>query len=210
MPNSLFKARTGFTLIELLIVISIIILLVGMAVPAFLSVNNGSAMRNAERQIQSANMLARQQAVSSRKKVRFCVPYQIVKANNYIRTNMLYNSYFLYSEETSGVATPSSILGKIQTLPQGILFDNTTIDSWTKNASLLDVDFITVLSKFRYFRYGSSGGIYFLDAQNAGVANYNIVLRPGVLNANGVPQYKTGTWTTQQVNVITGRCTLLQ
>lgn len=52
--------RNAFTLVELLLVIAIIVAILGISIPAFISMSRGQALRNAPAKVQSAVYLARQ------------------------------------------------------------------------------------------------------------------------------------------------------
>ena len=62
-------ARDAFTLVEMMVVIGIILLVTGMAVPIVLVVNKGAKLRQAKEMVKTACLVARSQAISERKKV---------------------------------------------------------------------------------------------------------------------------------------------
>lgn len=61
--------KKGFTLIELLVVMVIAAVIMAVALPAFMSMNKGKAMRGATRNIHATVSLARQWAISHRENV---------------------------------------------------------------------------------------------------------------------------------------------
>ncbi|MBT9147321.1 MAG: hypothetical protein DDT32_01075 [Syntrophomonadaceae bacterium] len=61
------RHKMGFTLLELLVVLVIMSMIIAMSVPAFSTYQRGARLRSASREISSAIMLARTQAITLRK-----------------------------------------------------------------------------------------------------------------------------------------------
>ena len=56
--------RIAFTLVELLVVVGIVVVVLGISIPAFIAMSRGQALRNAPAKLQSAVFLARQLTVN--------------------------------------------------------------------------------------------------------------------------------------------------
>ncbi len=195
------KSIGAFTILELLVVISIVALLFGIAVPAYNNINKGSNMRTAERQTQAGAFLARQHAIATHQKSVFFVPTGILADNKNVRSNMLYHSYLIYSEELTDMASPEYIFGKVETLPQGIVFTN-DFTGWK------DVTFSTNgvdLFSGKGIRYAPTGAIYWKDAPSP--TTYNIILTEGNVSEAGAVTYRSSSVvSTSEVRSVTGRC----
>lgn len=193
----------AFTLVELIAVIGILALLIAVTVPT-LSTTQGANVRTAERQVQAGTFYARQQAVTSRQRIVFCIPYQVVRTNSFVRTNMLYRSYLLFGESTGGVARPSSVVGKVETLPAGVVFTN-NFPNWLSYEFRDEND--TLLFYGYGFRYASTGTVYWKDADKT----YRMIITEGDMPDTGasLPRFRqNGIVTTATVNSVTGRVTL--
>lgn len=210
------RKSSAFTLIELLTVIGIIAVLLGLSIPAYNTINRGSSMRSAEQQILAGTFLARQEAVTSRHRIAFCIPVQIENANPFVRDNMLFHSYFMLAQATTTVGNPQNIVGKINVLPKGVVFDEDLANYATWRA--LDIrdpaDETAVMFRVRAFRYAPTGSIYFRDVTGPpAVTFYNIPIREGIIDDFGTITPATGSpgivIRQLQVNAFSGRCTLL-
>ncbi len=199
----------AFTLIELITVIGILVLLIALSAPTLTSISQGSNIRTAERQIQAGTYLARQQAVTSRQRIVFCIPTSWASSNAYVRKDMLQRSIILFAESTGGVARPTSVVGKVEVLPPGVVFTN----SWTSpNRVWTSYDFLddndNVLFRGVGFRYAATGTIYWKDAD--GSLPYKMILTEGDMKDNSTsPTYrKNPIVSTSEVNRITGKATV--
>jgi prepilin-type N-terminal cleavage/methylation domain-containing protein len=65
--------RAGFTLIEMMVVIALVVVLMAAAVPLFVTMGEGSAMRGAVTQVRGTLSLARQYAISRNEVVYFLI-----------------------------------------------------------------------------------------------------------------------------------------
>ena len=195
------QSMGAFTILELLVVIGIVILLFGIAAPAYNAINKGSNMRAAERQIQAGAFLARQHAIANHEKAVFFVPTAILTDNKNVRSNMLNHAYIIYGEELTDVASPEYIFGKVETLPQGIVFTN-SFSGWK------DVTFSTNgvdLFSGKGIRYAPTGAIYWKDAPSP--TTFDMILTEGSVSEAGAITYRSGgTVSTSQVRSVTGRC----
>ncbi|MDZ4199645.1 MAG: prepilin-type N-terminal cleavage/methylation domain-containing protein, partial [Kiritimatiellia bacterium] len=66
--------NTGFTLIEMLMVIGIFGILLGIAVPVFKDIGQGSKLDAASRELRGVLLLARQHAITKRETVYVVFP----------------------------------------------------------------------------------------------------------------------------------------
>lgn len=106
--------RTGFTLLELLVVIGLMGLMMAFAIPAFVSMNRGGALRSATFQLHSNLSLARQAAITTRQDVSVLFPDSDLNLNDGTR-GMAYSAYAVYGERDRYMAEWIS-------LPNGIVF----------------------------------------------------------------------------------------
>lgn len=194
-------SRAAFTLIELIAVVGILVLLVVVSIPT-LSTTAGGNIRTAERQIQAGTFLARQQAVTTRQRIVFCVPMTVVRSNAYVRKDMLQRSFLLFGEATGGVARPNSVVGKVEVLPPGVVFTN-SFSGWETWSFVDDSD--NELFRGYGFRYASTGTIYWKDVK---ATPYRMVLVEGDVQDNGTVRYRQNSIvSTSLVSSITGRAT---
>ena len=116
MKNSL---KRGFTLLELITVMAIMMILMGMAMLAFVDWGRGAAMRSALMSVRTALSQARQHAVTYR------VPTCILCTNSASPLR----GYYLVTNRTDG------IIGTTNYLPEGIAFgdesDHLLCSAWT-------------------------------------------------------------------------------
>jgi prepilin-type N-terminal cleavage/methylation domain-containing protein len=107
------RNHRGFTLLELIVVIAIMALLLGLAVPAFQGLGRGSRLRTAVFQLNTAMSLARQMAVTTRQEVFAIFPDQLISATNV--QGYAYTSYGFYTQR-------DKYIGEWRSLPPGIVF----------------------------------------------------------------------------------------
>jgi type II secretory pathway pseudopilin PulG len=210
-PRPLRCGRYGFTIVELLMVITIMMLMMGLGYLGFISISKGANVKNALLQVKSGTSIAREKAVTSRQRVFFLVPTQVVTDNNYVRSNMVYSSYLLASEVTGGIASPSTIIGRAESFPEGVVFKTDTLNAtgWS-SVDILDTNGVT-LFRGRGFRYAPTGSIYYKDQEKfpSGVGQYSIVITEGDVSAGGTLTYRNNPIvSTALVHTVSGRCTL--
>ncbi len=111
-----FKKRSGFTLIELLIVVALMAVMLGLAIPAFQGSGRGGKARSAIFQLNSTINLARQMAISTRQDVYILFPDETL---NYDAESisLAFTSYAVYGAR-------DGYIGEWRRLPAGLVFDN--------------------------------------------------------------------------------------
>jgi prepilin-type N-terminal cleavage/methylation domain-containing protein len=113
--------KKAFTLIELLVVIVLMAIIAGMAVPAFIGMGRGSAMRGETASIRAKLSLCRQWAITHREKVIF---YWFADS----ATNFSY--YYIANEDGTIVEKASEISKDVMfIISDGTASDSITIDT---------------------------------------------------------------------------------
>jgi Tfp pilus assembly protein PilE len=202
--------KNSFTLIELITVIAIMTLIATLGIPVWNSINKGANMRIAINQMQSAAFLARQQAITYRQRVAFGIPYDVVITNNYVRSNMLYRSYVIFTMEGGGTARPSRILGKVQTLPKGVIFRDTAFLNWQQISFLEGTRHVFSV---KYFRFAPIGNVFYEDMNRIRLMGspyeYQFTLTDGFVDEDGNSTTNASARVeTCGINSFTGRCSL--
>ncbi|HMO52390.1 MAG TPA: prepilin-type N-terminal cleavage/methylation domain-containing protein [Kiritimatiellia bacterium] len=114
-------ARTvGFTLVELLVVVAIMAIMLGLAIPAFQGSGRGAKARSAVFQLNTTLNLARQMAITTRQNVHILFPGQLFNGGITTYTTntigLAYSAYAVY-----GVR--DGYIGEWRRLPAGVVFD---------------------------------------------------------------------------------------
>ena len=104
------RVARGFTLVELLIVMVLMAIIIGMAVPAFIGMGRGAGMRGGVRSVCATLSLLRQHAITHREEVSFA----------YFAATSPVPSYY-YATNVSGMAVIST--NDPPALPMDVIFD---------------------------------------------------------------------------------------
>lgn len=113
--------RGGFTLVELLIVVVIMAIMIGVALPRFEDIGRGSKMRAATTELRSTLALARQWAIANREDVYVVVPddktalYSGLSTNEYPKA---LRSYAVYSRSKGYIKDWTYLPGGVYFLDQ--------------------------------------------------------------------------------------------
>ena len=118
--NSKRPAPRAFTLVELLVVMAIMGLMLGLAVPAFNSATRGNAVTAGASQVVNTLMLARAKAITSRSHVR--VIFADTPTNNTAANNKTAYAVLLWTNQTSDIPANWIYLDRWQQLPKGAYF----------------------------------------------------------------------------------------
>jgi len=114
MINKIDKHNGGFTLIELLTVMAIMLIIMAMAVGAFLDWGRGSGMRGALIDVKSAMVNTRQKAITERKKTQFVFGNTNTEEKGWF-------GYYYYLTITNFVKS-AGLASSTNYLPTGVIF----------------------------------------------------------------------------------------
>lgn len=130
MKNALKRSPSGFSLVELLVVCAILAVVAGFTVPAASTALRGSQITQGAQMLSDQIALARQSALTKNVSIEFRI-YKFgdpeipgEKAND--PATGKYRAFQTFEILDSGVAVP---LGKIQRLPNTVVFNETTLSS---------------------------------------------------------------------------------
>lgn len=146
----------GFSLVELLVVLGIIVLLAGISIPVFNSINKGADLGFAAAQTSGQLDLARQTATTMN---------QVVEVRIYETRDgggtPLYNALAMYAVgEDGGGNQTFTLQNKIQYLPQGAVFSAGSLSTLISDVADKGTDTIPGQNNVNYsaFRFRPSGG----------------------------------------------------
>jgi uncharacterized protein (TIGR02596 family) len=116
------RRRTAFTMVELLVVISIMVVLMTVAIPAFTSISKGTSMETAGQQVADAFYTAREMAVTRNR----LVEVRLIQAKAQRDGSMVYRGLQTYFADDTG--TNFTPLSRVSWLPENVLIsDNSTL-----------------------------------------------------------------------------------
>ena len=107
-------------MIELLVVVAIMAILLGLAIPAFQGANRGGRVRTAIFQLNSHLNLARQMAITTRQDVSVLFPGSLIADYDDNTISLAYASYAVYGKR-------DGYIGEWRRLPPGVVFHDTFI-----------------------------------------------------------------------------------
>lgn len=183
----------AFSLIELLVVMGVIVLIASLVVPSFSSIVVGTNLSRAGQIIGDELTLARQEAVTKNRDV-------IVRFYKWTEVgDSEWRGIQLLSEIKVGASTEVRPLGRLKTLPQGVVLDSDLSpilelpgETLENDVSPPDKEGLSVAS----FRFRANGTT---QPQFANDANYVTVRN---LTASGNPP---DNYYTLQINPVTGK-----
>ena len=128
------KKNKGFSLVELIIVIAIMAIIIGIAIPGLNNLINGNKVERAAKQLAAAIGKARSEAIVSNRKVAMLFPVKH-DSNNNIRTQYINSSYAIVVFKRDGVtADPEKNNDfKWERLPGNVYISATTGEFTTGN-----------------------------------------------------------------------------
>ena len=130
MKNALKKSPSGFSLIELLVVCAILAVVAGFTVPAASTALKGSQMTQGAQLLSDQIALARQSALTKNVSIEFRIykfgDAEIPGERADDPATGKYRAFQTFEILDSGVAVP---LGKIQRLPNTVVFNETKLSS---------------------------------------------------------------------------------
>ncbi len=130
MKNALKKSPSGFSLIELLVVCAILAVVAGFTVPAASTALKGSQMTQGAQMLSDQIALARQSALTKNVSIEFRIykfgDAEIPGERADAPATGKYRAFQTFEILDSGVAVP---LGKIQRLPNTVVFNETKLSS---------------------------------------------------------------------------------
>jgi uncharacterized protein (TIGR02596 family) len=136
MKNALKKSPSGFSLVELLVVCAILAVVAGFTVPAASTALRGSQLTQGSQLLSDQIALARQTALTKNAAIEFRIykfgDPEIPGENPTDPSKGKYRAFQTFEILDSGGAVP---LGKIQRLPNTIIFNETDLSSLIKNAT---------------------------------------------------------------------------
>lgn len=188
----------GFTLLELLVVISIMVMLMTLSMPAITSILTGSKLERAGQMVADALTLARQEAVSKNREVQvafFELPMG-TGGKGWIGLQV----WRVDDSPTGSIVRPVS---RLWTLPEPMIISTSGgLSPLLTTASLSGTTTIAGNTSVAYkaFRFRANG------AMDSGIGTNNyITVQDAVLQGNPPPNYFT-----VQVNPITGKISIIR
>lgn len=120
MPTPSCRMKAGFSLVELLVVVAVVVVITGLAVPAFNSISRSSGVALAGDMVMGQLALARQAALARNRpvEVRF---YRIADPDG--DGSMEYRALQLFEVLPDGNYTP---LGRVERLPGRVIISETS------------------------------------------------------------------------------------
>jgi prepilin-type N-terminal cleavage/methylation domain-containing protein len=195
------RRTNGFTLIEMLVVIVIIGVLVGLAIPAVTNLMKSGGVTAALREVSNTLNLARQYAITHRTYTRVVFPYSSTGSGNH--PEMWYCSYAVMTNSNNTVANGWAYLSKWEYLPPGAVFLNSippagtlgALDdpnslNWQSNLPFPDTHPGDV-GQLAYIEFGPTGAATAATSGAGGVST--LALTEGFTTVSGAPATATAT-----------------
>jgi prepilin-type N-terminal cleavage/methylation domain-containing protein len=107
--------RQGFTIVELLVVVALMAIMLGLAVPAFQGAGRGQKLQTAIFQLNTSMNLARQMAITTRQDVHVVFPDDSINYSSNT-VHLAFSAYAIVGER-------DGFIGDWRVLPRGVVFE---------------------------------------------------------------------------------------
>jgi prepilin-type N-terminal cleavage/methylation domain-containing protein len=204
------KRRTnGFTLIEMLVVLVIVGIMVGLAIPAVTNLMKSGGVSAASRHVSSTLSLARQYAITHRTKTRVIFPYSATTGVGLSQAPQ-YLTYAVVAKDSTSAGW--AYVGKWEFLPLGVVFLKVGAGALNDPVSMqrdLAMPFPSTVAGYSntplaYIEFNPTGVASLAGASQAGTLTF----QEGLIDGTGIPRPTSGNGATIVFDNIVGRIQL--